>query len=126
MRKDMGMIADWWYEDQGSLLELHTGYRNNIKMYLPDFTILTNEGEYEFEETKGWFPPKDYTKIKLALEQYDNPITLIFANLTNCKSNRPQYNRAMRLKPHLETKGGRLILDAGKSIFKPIQFMFEY
>ena len=120
VRKEQGLIQDWWYEDQGSLLELKQEYMNNIKRYLPDFTILTNEGIYEFEETKGWFPPKDYTKLKLASEQYDNPITLIFAGLKNTPSKRAQFNRAKRLKPHIK----RVIYDASKTIFEPIKFMF--
>ena len=80
LRKEQGIILDWWYEDEDTLLELETAYFKNRKLYLPDFTIQTQDG-YEFEETKGWFPAKDYTKIKLASQQYENPITLIFANL---------------------------------------------
>lgn len=120
LRKEQGIIMDWWFEDAETLLELETRYFHNRKLYLPDFTIQTPDG-YEYEETKGWFPPKDYTKIKLASEQYDNPITLIFATLTNCKSMRAQYNRAKRLEPFLK----RVIYDADKTIFKPIRGLFD-
>ena len=115
VRKEQGIIQEWWYEDEETLLELETPYFHNKKLYLPDFTILTDDG-YEYEETKGWFASKDYTKIKLASEQYENPITLIFANLTNCKSLRAQYNRAKRLEPFLK----RVILDAKKTILDKI------
>ena len=120
LRKEQGIIIDWWFEDEETLLELETPYFHNKKLYLPDFTIQTENG-HEFEETKGYFPPKDYTKIKLAAQQYENPITLIFAGLTNCKSSRAQYGRAQRLEPFLK----RIIYDAEKTIFKPIKHLFD-
>lgn len=119
-RKEHDLILDWWYEDPETLLELELAYKKNRKLYLPDFTIQTQDG-YEYEECKGWFPPKDYTKIKLAAEQYENPITLIFANLTNCKSHAAQYRRAKRLEPHIK----RVIYNANKTIFKPIRGLFD-
>ena len=125
LRKEQGIIQDWWFEDPDTLLQLETRYLKNKKMYLPDFTIQTLDGEYEYEETKGWFPPKDYTKIKLAAEQYENPITLIFANLKpNSKNSslRAQYSRAEKLEPFLK----RVIYDAQKTIFKPIKHLFEF
>ncbi|KKK64664.1 hypothetical protein LCGC14_2981920 [marine sediment metagenome] len=120
LRKEQGIIIDWWYEDEETLLELETAYFHNRKLYLPDFTIQMADG-YEFEECKGWFPPKDYTKIKLAAQQYENPITLIFANLTNCKSMRAQYSRAMRLEPHIK----RIIWNANKTILNKISGLFD-
>ncbi len=120
LRKEQGIIIEWWFEDEETLLELETKYFKNRKLYLPDFTIQTPDG-YEFEETKGWFPPKDATKIKLAAQQYENPITLIFANLTNCKSHRAQYNRAKKLEPYLK----RVIYQADKDIFKKIRGLFD-
>ena len=120
LRKEQGIIEDWWYEDEETLLELETAYFRNRKLYLPDFTIQTADG-FEFEETKGWFPPKDYTKIKLAAQQYKNPITLIFAHLTPCKSLRTQYNRAKRLEPYIK----RIIYNANKDIFGKIKHLFE-
>ncbi len=129
LRKEQGLIQDWWYEDPDSCLELIQEYKNNKKMYLPDFTILTNEGEYCYDETKGWFTPKDYTKLLLASQQYENPINLIFARLKanskNCKI-RAQYNRAVRLEPHLLAKRGRIIWEAEKTIFLPIRHLFQY
>ena len=123
LRKEQGIIIDWWFEDAETLLELETRYFKNKKLYLPDFTIQTEEG-YEYEETKGWFPSKDYTKIKLAAEQYENPITLIFANLNSNSKNsktRAQHDRAKRLEPYLK----RVIYDADKTIFKPIRGLFD-
>ena len=79
---------------------------------------------YEYEETKGWFTSKDYTKMKLFTQQYDNPLTLIFAGLTNCKSARLQYGRAKRLEKLLEANGGRVIFDANKTIFVKIKHLF--
>ncbi len=121
LRKQQGYIADWWYEDPDTLLELKTRHLGNTKMYLPDFLILYDTGDYEYEETKGWFPPKDYTKLKLAAEQYENPITLIFGHLSSCKSMRAQYNRAKRLEPFLK----RVIYDANRDIFKKIDYLFD-
>ncbi len=124
LQKEQGLISDWWYEDEESLLVLETKYFKNRKLYLPDFVVEMPDGNYEYYETKGYFPPKDYTKIKLAAEQYDNPITLIFASLISNSKNskmRAQYNRAKRLEPFLK----RVIYDAQKTIFKPIQNLFE-
>ena len=118
IRKEQGIIQNWWYEDPETLLELETSYFKNRKLYLPDFTILTDDG-FEYEETKGYFPPKDYTKIKLAAQQYENPITLIFASLISNSKNsktRAQYNRARRLEPYVK----RVIYDAQKTIFNKI------
>lgn len=123
LRKEQGIIIDWWFEDPGTLLDLRTRYFDNVKLYLPDFVIQTEDG-YELEETKGYFPPKDYTKLKLAAEQYKNPITLIFANLNDNSKNskiRAQYARAKRLEPFLK----RIIYKANRDIFKPISGLFE-
>ncbi len=124
LRKEQGIIVEWWFEDPECLLELETKKFKNKKLYLPDFTILTPEGKYELEECKGYFPPKDYTKIRLAAEQYNAPITLIFASLNDHSKNskiRAQYARAKRLEPYLK----RIIYKADRDIFRPIQHLFE-
>ena len=114
LRKEQGLIVEWYYEDE--VLELESRkFKDPIK-YIPDFTIQTESG-YEFEETKGWFTSKSATKIRLAAEQYVNPITLIFAS----KPNREQYNRAERLSPHIK----RVIYNADRDIFKPIKHLFD-
>lgn len=115
-RKEQGIILDWWYEDLESLLELKTGYLKNRKLYLPDFVVKELDESHEIEETKGYFPPKDATKLRLAAEQYENPITLIFAS----KPYKAQLRRAERLEPHIK----RIIWDANKTIFKPISGLF--
>lgn len=117
LQKEQGIILEWWYEDE--VLELESRkFRDPIR-YIPDFTIQTEDG-YEFHETKGWFTSKSATKMKLAATQYENPITLIFMNLTNCKSQRAQYGRAKRLEPFLK----RVIYNAGRDIFMPIKHLF--
>ena len=124
LRKEQGIILEWWFEDPECLLELETKYFKNKKLYLPDFTIMTPEGKYELEETKGYFPPKDYTKLKLAAEQYKNPITLIFASLNDNSKNskiKAQYARAKKLEPFLK----RIIYKADRDIFRPIKNLFE-
>ena len=123
LRKEQGIIIDWWFEDPETLLELETRYFKNKKLYLPDFTIQTEDG-YELEETKGYFPPKDYTKLKLAAEQFNAPITLIFASLNDNSKNskiRAQYARAKKLEPFLK----RIIWKADRDIFRPIKGLFE-
>ena len=125
LRKEQGLIQDWFYEDPETFLVLETKYGYcNKKGYLPDFCILYPNGHYEYEETKGYFPAKDCTKIRLAAEQYANPITLIFARLKDGSSNkktREQYARAKKLEPHIK----RIIWDADKSIFKKISYLFD-
>ena len=129
LRKEQGIILDWWYESEKALIKYKTG---RVDFYRPDFLIAYydksskwGDDRFEFEETKGWFQAKDYTKMKLFAKQYDNPLTLIFANLTNCKSARLQYGRAKRLEKLLESNGGRVIYDADKTIFKPIKHLFD-
>ena len=95
--------------------------------YNPGMICSSCEGSgkrYEYEETKGWLQQKDAKKMKLFAEQYDNPLTLIFANLTNCKSARAQYGRAKRLEKLLESNGGRIIYDCNKTIFAKIRHLF--
>ncbi len=121
LQKEQSLIIDWWHEDPETLLELETRYFKNKKMYLPDFVVQLLNKEYEYHETKGYFPAKDSTKIKLAAEQYENPITLVFAKLSNCKSMRTQYSRAKRLEPFLK----RIIWNANRDIFKPIRGLFD-
>ena len=122
LRKEQGIIEDWWYEDTVAPIKYKTG---RVDFYRPDFTI-DYEDRVEYEETKGWFTSKDYTKMKLFAEQYDNPLTLIFAHLKNTKSARLQFGRAKRLEKLLESNGGRIIFDAQKTIFKPIKHLFDY
>lgn len=120
LRKEQGIITEWWYEDEKMEIETKCGDK---KYYRPDFTIETEDG-FEFEEFKGFFPPKDYTKIRLAAQQYENPITLIFARLKSNSKNssiRAQYGRAQRLEPFLK----RIIYTADRDIFKPIKHLFD-
>ena len=124
-RKDVGFIADWWYEDSESVLLLEKGYHLNVKEYHPDFTILYPNGDYEYEETKGYFPPKDYTTLKLVSDQYDNPMTLIFASTAKNPKNasiRAQIRRAEKLEPHIK----RIIWNANRDIFENIKYLFDY
>ena len=114
MLKDSMDIDDWLYEDE----EVPVAYDDgSIKMYRPDFTVLV-DGEWEFHETKGWFKGKDVTLMKKYTQQYDTPLTLIFAR----KPTKMQLRRALKLEPHLK----RIIWDADKSLFDNISFMFEH
>ena len=122
LRKDQGLIKDWWYERLDMALDFPHGRKGNIRTYLPDFTILTNDDEIEIEETKGCFKGLDYTKIKKYAELKNPNITLIFTALTNCKSLRDQYLRAERIEPHIT----RVIYDANKTILTPIKHLFDY
>lgn len=121
LQKEQGLIIEWWYEDE--ILELESEKFKDPIRYIPDFTIQTESG-FEFHETKGWFTSPSATKIKLAAIQYENPIILIFANLSSESKNkktRAQYNRAKRLEPHIK----RVIYNADRDIFKPIKHLFE-
>ena len=121
LQKEQGIILEWWYEDEA--LELESEKFRDPITYIPDFTVQTESG-YEFHELKGWFTSKSATKIKLAATQYENPITLIFANLcANSKNSktRAQYGRAKRLEPFLK----RVIYNAERDIFRKIKGLFE-
>ena len=115
LRKERGLIKDWFYEDE--VLELVSRKFRDPITYIPDFTVQTPDGSYEFHECKGWFTSKSATKLRLMADQYENPITLIFA----AKPNRVQYNRAKHLEPHIK----RIIWNANRDIFKKIEHLFE-
>jgi len=123
--KQAGEIVNWWYEDRETLMEVETAYLHNKKLYLPDFVVQTNTGRYELHECKGFFQQKDAMKLRLAAQQYENPITLIFAGLpakSKNKKKRAQRERAEKLEPYLK----RVIYHADRDIFKKIKGMFEY
>lgn len=122
LRKEQGIIWDWWYENEVVPITYKTG---KVDFYRPDFTIEYDDC-FAYEETKGWFKSKDCTKMRLMAQQYENPLTLIFANLSpTAKSHRTQYGRAKRLEKLLESNGGRVIYDAQKTIFEPIKHLFQ-
>jgi hypothetical protein len=123
LRMDNGEIENWWYEDEESFCEIQIGkgFHARNKVYRPDFTIQYPGGYIEFEETKGYFPPKDYTKMRAYADQYDTPLTLIFAKLRDTKSARKQYNRADRLSKHISG----VIYEAEKEILNDIQHLFD-
>jgi hypothetical protein len=121
--KQQGHIEEWEYEPQHMKIEFEHGRIGNKRTYLPDFTVLyPGEEVWEIHETKGRFQPLDYKKLLKYSEMHGNPIVLIFASLTDCKSARAQYNRAKRLEKHIK----RVIYDANKSLFKPISHLFDY
>ena len=79
--KAQGRIKDWWFEDPECYFELKTGNKwKPLLGYLPDFCILTNEDEYEYQECKGRLVGKDMTKLRLFQEQYDNAIDLVMGS----------------------------------------------
>ncbi len=150
LRKEQGIIVDWEYESEVVPITYKTGredfYRPDftIEKYCIECESSGRIGEeqfclgksvgwkecpecdgggqiHEFEETKGWFTSKDYTKMKLFAEQYDNPLTLIFAK----PPSGIQYRRADGLVKLLESNGGRVIYDANKTIFSKIKHLFE-
>ncbi len=119
--QETGEIQAWDYESESVILK--QPYHRNKREYLPDFWVLV-DGEWEIHETKGYFPPKDYTKLKMTADQYDNKVVLIFASMAeNPKSAkiRAQKNRALRLEPHIH----RIIWNANRDIFKKISFRFD-
>ena len=123
--RKQGLIQDWLYEPEDMAIEFEHGRYGNTRKYLPDFGVLNLDGEWEIHETKGWFPPIDYTKLKRYSEMHSNPITLIFASLPSTSRNsktRAQRRRAERLEPHIK----RVIYDANKSIFAKIRHLFEF
>lgn len=123
LQKEQGYIAEWWYEPREDMLEIKTRYLDNVKLYLPDFIVENNEGEYEIHECKGYFTQASASKLRLAAEQYENPITLIFANLP--ANSRNSKTRAQRKRAEgLEWCLKRIIYNANRDIFKPIKGLF--
>jgi predicted nuclease of restriction endonuclease-like RecB superfamily len=119
LRMDNGLIENWWYEDEDSWCEIviGEGFHAKNKIYRPDFTIQYAGGHVEFEETKGYFPSKDYTKMRAYADQYDTPLTLIF--------NKPPYGAQRRRADRLARHINKVIWEAGKDIFKPIKHLFD-
>lgn len=63
-QKRNGEIRDWWYEKV--TLKLADDTR-----YTPDFTVIENDGEMRFVETKGGFIREDArVKLAVAAEQF--------------------------------------------------------
>ena len=126
--REQGHIQDWVYEDKEFELEFKHGRYGNTRKYIPDFAVLNLKDEWEVHETKGYFPPIDYTKIKAHVTERGNPFVLIFGRLKDGSKNaksRAQYNRAKRLEPHIEATGGRIIWEAEKDLLRPIKHLFE-
>ncbi|MCK5610223.1 hypothetical protein KAR91_50590 [Candidatus Pacearchaeota archaeon] len=121
LRIEQGILTRAQYEVQPPIT-LEMPPHGNIKHYLPDFLVTYPDGHQEYEELKGKFTGGMATKMRAAAEQQDIPITIIFANLTNCKSGRAQFERAERLGKHIE----RVIFDADKTILKPISHLFDF
>lgn len=63
VRKNIGDIADFWFE--GIKLRLA-----NSTFYTPDFMVMLANGEIELHETKGHWEDDARVKIKVAAEQY--------------------------------------------------------
>ncbi len=119
LRIEQGILVAAEYEPAPIPLVMFNG---NKKGYLPDFVVTYPDGHKEIEECKGKFTGGMATKLRMAAEQQDRPLTLIFAALTDCKSGRTQFIRAKMLNAHIE----RVIYDADKTIFKPIKHMFDF
>jgi len=56
-------IVDWLYEP----VTLHFAPRTT---YTPDFMVVTNEGEVQFHETKGFMRDDAVVKIKVAAAKF--------------------------------------------------------
>lgn len=123
--KGQGHIVDWLYEPQEMAIDFEHGRRGNTRGYLPDFAVEVTDGDWEVHETKGYFTPIDAKKIRAFVEQCDNVFVLIFGGLRDTRSARAQYNRAKRLEPHIECKGGRIIWEGNKDLLKPIKHLLE-
>lgn len=121
LQKEQGYIKDWEYEPLHMAIEFEHGRYGNTRKYLPDFAVLTNDDVSEVHETKGMFNPIDATKLKKYSEMHGNPIVLVFACLTNCRSHRRDFNRAKRLEPHIK----RIVYTANRDLFQPIRWMFD-
>lgn len=121
LQKEQGYIKDWEYEPQDMAIEFQHGRHGNTRGYLPDFGVLNNDDIWEIHECKGMFKPIDATKLKKYSEMHNNPVTLVFSNLTPCKSHRRDFNRAKRLEPHIK----RIVYNANQSLFGPIRWMLD-
>jgi hypothetical protein len=58
-RKQAGAISDYRYEPMRLILAKRTSY-------LPDFLVLTADGEVEFHEVKGFMRDDAHVKLKVA------------------------------------------------------------
>lgn len=62
-RKRQGLMREWWFEKVTFKLADDT-------RYTPDFTVIENDGEMRFIETKGHWRDDALVKIKVAAEQF--------------------------------------------------------
>jgi hypothetical protein len=65
--KERGDIKDWDFECETFwFLNIKRGTRS----YLPDFRVITKNGEVEFHEVKGYMDAKSKTKLKRMAKYY--------------------------------------------------------
>lgn len=64
--KDNKEIRDWGYE----VMRFDFPIKRGSNSYLPDFQVITNDGQIEYHEIKGYLAAKDRTKMKRFMKYF--------------------------------------------------------
>jgi hypothetical protein len=66
LQRKSGLIVYWKHECRTFWFE---GIKRGCVSYLPDFEVVTKDGELRYDEVKGFMCPKSKTKLK-RMEKY--------------------------------------------------------
>jgi len=69
-----GEISGWEYEPYTFWFE---NIKRGVRSYTPDFRVWENNGEYHWEEVKGWMDPKSKTKLKRMKKYYPDEKVIV-------------------------------------------------
>ena len=65
--KKRGDIKDWFYEVDTFWFK---NIKRGVRSYLPDFKIIENNGNFKYDEVKGWMDDRSKTKLRRMKKYY--------------------------------------------------------
>lgn len=71
-----GQIAFWEYEPHGSTFWFES-IRRGVRSYKPDFRVVTNTGQIQWYELKGYLNPKSMTKLRRMKKYHPDEIIIL-------------------------------------------------
>lgn len=89
---DKKQIKGWGYEEDRFEF---AGIKRGVMTYLPDFKVITNSGEIEYHEVKGYMDKKSKTKIK-RMKKYFPKVNLIIIDSKTYKDIKTKLSRAIK------------------------------
>ena len=84
--RESGRIRSWEYEPHGSTFWFYT-IRRGVRSYKADFRVVTNTGQIQWYELKGYLNPKSMTKLR-RMHLYHPDVILILVMMRDDKRDR--------------------------------------